>query len=643
MYQNSYGHIKLEGHLSKRFNIRKGTEQGHPLSPDLFKHFLSDLSPRLGLGNCPELAGMKISHLLWADDLILLSLDKATAQRQLNVLNKYCKNWGLEVNTSKTKAMIISESDCDSETTRFTLGNIHLQNVDEYCYLGITLHKSGSLKTAMDILKTKATRAFFGLKRTVIRSSVSFTAMRTLFDSLIKPVILYGSPIWLPTLSVIKQIVKEVKYTNSLSNPSYSQNFTKKISNLPFEKIHLSFLRWALGVHRKSSTIGMWGDTGRYPLIYQAIKLTLDYYKRVENLKTSSIVSAALREQKQMNLPWYKTIKGLLEIDKIYHQDHVSAYRTLYPLKSKSFLPPEACRPTSNSCLGQRLIPEKSEKFRPLHIVKQCKEHFVGCWKQTMNTSPKLNLFYAKIKNKFEEEPYLKHMNNAANKYRTTRLRISAHDLEIETGRYKNISRSERCCNWCNIKTGESVVEDESHVLLQCELYNKPRKKLLTTLKNMAQKMCPNFPSDQSKPDVIDKLMFEYSSLTMSSLKSRFFIIHSPYSGQTSDLDLTTSENYDSNVTMETLTWHHLKNRDIQDDITRINPTKSTSETGKLETIHNRLNTYVHNAIGAFIGSCFETRWEFLSDLKNTPQDHQLLSKGKPAKPKRAASSGSNS
>ena len=181
----------------------------------------------------------------------------------------------------------------------------------------------------MYILKTKATRAFFGLKRTVIRSSVSFTAMRTLFDSLIKPVLLYGSPIWLPSLSAIKQIAKEVKYTNSLSNPSYSQNFTKKIANLPFEKIHLSFLRWALGVHRKSSTIGMWGDTGRYPLIYQAIKLTLDYYKRVENLKTSSIVSAALREQKQMNLPWYKTIKGLLEIDNIYHQDHVSDYRTI--------------------------------------------------------------------------------------------------------------------------------------------------------------------------------------------------------------------------------------------------------------------------------------------------------------------------
>ena len=108
MYQNSYGHIKLEGHLSKRFSIRKGTEQGHPLSPDLFKHFLSDLSPGLRSGNCPELAGMKISHLLWADDLILLSLDKATAQNQLNILHNFCQKWGIEVNTSKTKAMTIS-------------------------------------------------------------------------------------------------------------------------------------------------------------------------------------------------------------------------------------------------------------------------------------------------------------------------------------------------------------------------------------------------------------------------------------------------------------------------------------------------------------------------------------------------------
>ena len=93
MYSNSKGQIKLAGHISKCFDINKGTEQGHPLSPDLFKHYLGGLSSLLKFKSCPQLAGLIISHLLWADDLIMLSLDEETAQKQL-------------VNMEKTKVMI---------------------------------------------------------------------------------------------------------------------------------------------------------------------------------------------------------------------------------------------------------------------------------------------------------------------------------------------------------------------------------------------------------------------------------------------------------------------------------------------------------------------------------------------------------
>ncbi len=68
MYTNSFAYIKLSGYLSKKININKGTEQGHPLSPDLFKIFVSDLSPLLENNCCPELLNIRISHLLWADD-----------------------------------------------------------------------------------------------------------------------------------------------------------------------------------------------------------------------------------------------------------------------------------------------------------------------------------------------------------------------------------------------------------------------------------------------------------------------------------------------------------------------------------------------------------------------------------------------
>ena len=103
IYSNSCAFIKLSGYLSKKFGVSKGTEQSHPLSPDLFKIYLSDLSCLLEFDECPELSKKLITHLLWADDLILLSLNPETAQNQINVLGKFCTDWGIEVNKSKLK------------------------------------------------------------------------------------------------------------------------------------------------------------------------------------------------------------------------------------------------------------------------------------------------------------------------------------------------------------------------------------------------------------------------------------------------------------------------------------------------------------------------------------------------------------
>ena len=90
MYTNSTGQIKMSGHLSNKFEIRKGTEQGHPLSPDLFKIYIRDLSEQLDEENCPRLMDQLVSHLLWADDLILLALDHSTLQKQLDTLMDFC-------------------------------------------------------------------------------------------------------------------------------------------------------------------------------------------------------------------------------------------------------------------------------------------------------------------------------------------------------------------------------------------------------------------------------------------------------------------------------------------------------------------------------------------------------------------------
>ena len=59
-----------------------------------------------------------------------------------------------------------------------------------------------------------------------------------------------------------------------------------------------------------------------------------------------------------------------------------------------------------------------------------------------------------------------------------SKLRISAHKLAIEGGRYLNIPKHERICTVCY----SSEVEDEEHFLLTCRLYKPLRQVLCSKL-----------------------------------------------------------------------------------------------------------------------------------------------------------------
>ena len=65
-------------------------------------------------------------------------------------------------------------------------------------------------------------------------------------------------------------------------------------------------------------------------------------------------------------------------------------------------------------------------------------------------------------------------INNFNNRKTLSELRISAHKLEIEKGRYLNINRNERICKNCKL----GVVEDEAHFILECPVYSEHREGL---------------------------------------------------------------------------------------------------------------------------------------------------------------------
>ena len=189
MYSNSKAKIKLLGKLSRAIDVKVGTEQGHPMSPELFKVFLLDLSRELNSpslqAEVPELNGTELSHLLWADDLVLFALDSSSLQKLIDIVYCFCEKWGLQVNISKTAVLVFNKTGrLLKESTCFKYGEMRIPSESTYCYLGITVTLSGSLTKTMDELRKKGLRAYFALKSLIDINELTPSSIIKLFDAL---------------------------------------------------------------------------------------------------------------------------------------------------------------------------------------------------------------------------------------------------------------------------------------------------------------------------------------------------------------------------------------------------------------------------------------------------------------------------
>ena len=112
-----------------------------------------------------------------------------------------------------------------------------MQHSDTYCYLGVVFHSNGNFKLALNELRCKAVRAVFGLKRVIKRQCISFDALMILFDSLIKPVLLYGCQIFTPYLLATRRLL------NDPPDLDASKYYFNTLSNDCYDKFHLKFFR----------------------------------------------------------------------------------------------------------------------------------------------------------------------------------------------------------------------------------------------------------------------------------------------------------------------------------------------------------------------------------------------------------------
>ena len=93
-------------------------------------------------------------------------------------------------------------------------------------------------------------------------------------------------------------------------------------------------------------------------------------------------------------------------------------------------------------------------------------------WKTKLADSKKADT-YKLFKNMPKFEKYFDYIKNVKHLTAFIKFRVSDHNLLIEEGRRKRpiIPRNERLCKTCN------KIEDESHFLIDCDIYNYARGK----------------------------------------------------------------------------------------------------------------------------------------------------------------------
>ena len=139
-----------------------GLKQGCVLNPILFNLFIDDIKEIFNRQCDPVLLfDTFMNHLLYADDLIIMSDSAEGLQTCTDNLEEYCKRWHLTINTVKSKIIIFNESDKILRDYNFVHKNRKMEIVQSFCYLGIYISASGSFSHAKINLKDKSMKLCF--------------------------------------------------------------------------------------------------------------------------------------------------------------------------------------------------------------------------------------------------------------------------------------------------------------------------------------------------------------------------------------------------------------------------------------------------------------------------------------------------
>ena len=433
LYECPQARVVLDGQATDFFSCPIGVKQGDSLSPTLFAAFINDLATEIresGIGITiatlsEALPDMLVNILLYADDIVLLAENEQDLQGLLNVTERWCRKWRLEVNMSKTNILHIRGKQRPQSRFTFLFNMRPVMYCQSYKYLGVNINEYLDFSFTIDKLAESGSRALGTVIAKMIKhGGFSYNIYSMLYDTCVTSIL------------------------------DYSAALTGFKSYESLEKVQMRAIRAFLGLPKNACNAGVMSEVSMLAPRYRTQLTMIRHYHRMLKMDNTRLTKKIFLWDKNLNdhqqvSTWFSEIRSIFESNGL-----------------NSVLVPNAglfdLRPTIN------IIKKSMFERQAADLREEC------------SNKPKLRTFM--LFKDFNVEPsYISKNLNFQERRLLAKTRLGCLTIRLETGRYEKpkLPEAYRVCLVCN----SGQIESEEHFLFWCGSYEYERHKWYNSLK----------------------------------------------------------------------------------------------------------------------------------------------------------------